>query len=65
MRPEPCLRNRLAVYRAEPAFMLQASRLRRRYPDRGAGLLSMTQYPCLRRRTVDHEQRRGVQDESE
>ena len=32
-RPELCLRNRLAVYRAEPAFMLQASRLRRRAVD--------------------------------
>lgn len=65
MRPEPCLRNWLAVYRAEPAFMLHASRWRRRYPDRDAGPLSMTQYPCLSRRTVDHEQRRGVHDESE
>lgn len=64
-RPELYLRNRLAVYHAEPAFMLHASRLRRRSPDRDAGLLSMTRYPCLRCRTVDHEQRRGVHDESE
>lgn len=56
--------GRFAVFSAQPAFMVQASCLRRRYPDRDAGSLFMTQYLCLRCRTVDHEQRRGVHDES-